>query len=104
MHTRRRFHQLALAGLALPTATLAQDRRAIVLGQSVPLTGPAAQLGLQMQLGAKAYFEAVNAAGGVGGLPIVLRTLDDGYDPARCKANTETVSYTHLTLPTNREV
>jgi len=89
MHTRRRFHQLALAGLALPTATLAQDRRAIVLGQSVPLTGPAAQLGLQMQLGAKAYFEAVNAAGGVGGLPIVLRTLDDGYDPARCKANTE---------------
>lgn len=89
MHTRRRFHQLALAGLALPTATLAQDRRAIVLGQSVPLTGPAAQLGLQMQLGAKAYFDAVNAAGGVGGLPIVLRTLDDGYDPARCKANTE---------------
>lgn len=89
MHTRRRFHQFALAGLALPTATLAQDRRAIVLGQSVPLTGPAAQLGLQMQLGAKACFEAVNAAGGVGGLPIVLRTLDDGYDPARCKANTE---------------
>jgi branched-chain amino acid transport system substrate-binding protein len=90
MQTRRRFHQLALAGLALPASMTARAQdRGIVLGQSVPLTGPAAQLGLQMQLGAKAYFDAVNAAGGVGGLPIVLRTLDDGYDPARCKANTE---------------
>jgi len=67
----------------------AQERRAIVLGQSVPLTGPSAQLGLQMQLGAKAYFDGINAAGGVNGLPIVLKTLDDGYEPPRCKANTE---------------
>ncbi len=89
MLTRRHVH-FALASLALPGAIArAQERRAIVLGQSVPLTGPAAQLGLQMQLGAKAYFDAVNSAGGVGGLPIVLKTLDDGYDPARCKANTE---------------
>ena len=91
MQTRRRFQQFALASLTLPAAfsARAQERRAIVLGQSVPLTGPAAQLGLQMQLGAKAYFDAVNTAGGVGGLPIVLKTLDDGYDPVRCKANTE---------------
>lgn len=89
MPTRRHVH-LALASLALPvTRARAQERRAIVLGQSVPLTGPAAQLGLQMQLGAKAYFDAVNAAGGVGGVPVLLRSLDDGYDPARCKANTE---------------
>ena len=83
MQTRRRFHQLALAGLALPTAHMAraQERRAIVLGQSAPLTGPAAQLGLQMQLGAKICFDAVNAAGGIGGLPITLKTLDDGYGP-----------------------
>lgn len=86
----RRHVSLALASLALPAALArAQERRAIVLGQSVPLTGPAAQLGLQMQLGAKAYFDAVNTGGGVGGLPVVLKTLDDGYDPARCKANTE---------------
>ena len=86
----RRQAQFALASLTLPASfARAQERRAIVLGQSAPLTGPAAQLGLQMQLGAKAYFDGVNAAGGVGGLPIVLKTLDDGYDPARCKANTE---------------
>jgi hypothetical protein len=42
-----------------------------------------------MQLGAKACFESVNSAGGVNGLPIVLHTLDGGYEPARCKANTE---------------
>ena len=89
MPTRRQA-QLALASLMLPASfARAQERRAIVLGQSVPLTGPSAQLGLQMQLGAKAYFDGVNAAGGVGGLPIVLKTLDDGYEPPRCKANTE---------------
>ncbi len=86
----RRQLALALAGSALPAAfARAQERRAIVLGQSAPLTGPSAQLGLQMQLGAKACFESVNSAGGVNGLPIVLHTLDDGYEPARCKANTE---------------
>lgn len=90
MQTRRRFNQFALAGLALPASMGARaQERGIVLGQSVPLTGPAAQLGLQMQLGAKAYIDAVNAAGGVAGQPIILKTLDDGYDPARCKANTE---------------
>jgi ABC-type branched-subunit amino acid transport system substrate-binding protein len=90
MQTRRRFNQFALAGLALPASMGARaQERGIVLGQSVPLTGPAAQLGLQMQLGAKAYIDAVNAAGGVAGQPVILKTLDDGYDPARCKANTE---------------
>jgi len=78
----------ALAGLSLPGWAQAQERRRIVLGQSVPLSGPAARLGQQMQLGAKLYFDGINAAGGVGGLPIELRTLDDGYDPERCKANT----------------
>jgi ABC-type branched-subunit amino acid transport system substrate-binding protein len=80
----------AAASLTLGGAwAQAQERRRIVLGQSCPLSGPAAQLGLQLQAGARLYFDAVNAAGGVGGLPIELRTLDDGYEPERCKANTE---------------
>ena len=61
----------------------------IVLGQSVALTGPAQELGKEMQLGAKTYFDRVNAAGGVRGKKIVLRTLDDGYEPARSAANTQ---------------
>ncbi|MDP9044689.1 MAG: ABC transporter substrate-binding protein [Pseudomonadota bacterium] len=74
------------ASLALPA--LAQNGNRIVLGQSAPLTGNAAQLGIQTQTGAKIYFASLNAAGGVNGQTIELRTLDDGYEPERCKANT----------------
>ena len=42
-----------------------------------------------MRLGAKLCFDAINAAGGVNGLQIELKTVDDGYDPERCKANTQ---------------
>ena len=74
------------AALALPA--FAQNNR-IVLGQSAAFSGPAAQLGIQMNVGAKIYFNALNASGGVNGSTIELRTLDDGYEPDRCKANTE---------------
>ena len=60
----------------------------IVLGQSAALSGPASALGTAMRDGALAYFDAVNAAGGVNGRRIVLNTLDDGYDPQRAQANT----------------
>jgi branched-chain amino acid transport system substrate-binding protein len=42
-----------------------------------------------MNRGAKLCFDAVNAAGGVHGAQIELRTLDDMYEPDKCKANTE---------------
>ena len=75
---------------ALATSPVrAQNARSIVLGQSAPITGPAAQLGLQMNQGARLYFDALNAQGGVNGLTVDLRLLDDGYEPDRCKANTE---------------
>jgi ABC-type branched-subunit amino acid transport system substrate-binding protein len=61
----------------------------IVLGQSVALSGPAAQLGIQMRNGLKAYFDEVNAKGGVNGRKIELVTLDDGYEPARTVPNTK---------------
>jgi ABC-type branched-subunit amino acid transport system substrate-binding protein len=61
----------------------------IVLGQSVALTGPAQALGRDMRLGANVYFDQVNAAGGIRGKKIVLRTLDDGYEPPRAEANTK---------------
>ena len=65
MHRRHLLASVsALGALAtLPAAVRAQGRR-LVLGQSVPLTGPAAQLGIQMQAGAKLFFDAQNAAGG----------------------------------------
>lgn len=77
-----------LAGVA-GSAWAQASSGAIVLGQSAPLTGPSAQLGLQFNLGAQLYFDQVNAAGGVNGRRIELRRLDDGYEPDRCVANTK---------------
>ncbi len=83
----------ALAALgtgATLTARAQGEGNRIVLGQSAAFSGAAAQLGIQMNAGAKFYFDQVNAAGGVNGRKIELRTLDDGYEPDRCKANTAT--------------
>jgi len=46
-------------------------------------------LGTEMRAGAMAYFQAVNAAGGVHGRKIELRSLDDGYESDRAAANTK---------------
>ena len=75
-----------LLGLTLfAGGAFAQD---IVLGQSVALSGPAAELGREMQFGAQIYFDSINAAGGIRGRKIVLKTMDDGYEPTRAEANT----------------
>lgn len=68
---------------------LAQSEGKIVLGQSAPFTGPAAQLGIQFHQGAKLYFDQVNTQGGIGRRAIELRKLDDGYEPDRCAENTK---------------
>ncbi len=58
----------------------------ILIGQFAATTGPAAQLGLRMQVGMQSYFKAVNAQGGVGGRAIKLVTRDDGYEPEKAAA------------------
>jgi branched-chain amino acid transport system substrate-binding protein len=62
--------------------------KSIVLGQSAAFTGPAAQLGIQMNIGTKAYFDFINGKGGVYGRLIELRTRDDKYEGALCLDNT----------------
>lgn len=61
----------------------------ITLGQSAALTGPAQELGKNMRSGALAYFDYINAKGGVFGRRIVLQSLDDGYEADRAAANTK---------------
>lgn len=61
----------------------------IILGQSAALSGPAQQLGVEMRDGAQAYFDYINAQGGVNGRQIVLKTLDDGYEADKALANTK---------------
>jgi branched-chain amino acid transport system substrate-binding protein len=72
--------------VALSVPVFAQD---IVLGQSAAQSGPASELGREMRLGAEVYFNSINANGGIKGRKIVLRSLDDGYEPERAKKNTE---------------
>jgi ABC-type branched-subunit amino acid transport system substrate-binding protein len=63
--------------------------KTIVLGQSAAFSGPAAQLGIQMNAGTKAYFDHVNAQGGVFGRKIELKTRDDRYEANLCVENTK---------------
>ena len=89
---QRRQAMGALAGLGawplLPSTAHAQTDQTLVLGQSAAFSGPSAQLGQQYHLGAQLYFEKLNATGGINGRPVLLKKLDDGYEPERCVANT----------------
>jgi len=60
----------------------------VVIGQSAAFSGPAAQLGIQMNLGVKVYLDHVNAQGGVHGRTIELRTRDDKYEAKLAAENT----------------
>jgi branched-chain amino acid transport system substrate-binding protein len=53
----------------------------VLLGGTVPLSGEAAAFGA-VAPGAKAYFDYVNARGGVHGRKIEYRYYDDAYNPA----------------------
>lgn len=58
----------------------------IKIGSCSALDGPARQLGLETVLGATAYFDYINAQGGVNGRKLQLASHDDGYDPDNAAA------------------
>jgi ABC-type branched-subunit amino acid transport system substrate-binding protein len=78
----------AAAVIASP-ALWAQSKgtQKVVVGQSVPVTGAAEQIGMAYLNGAKLYFDDINAKNGAGGYKIEVRPLDDGYDAARAAEN-----------------
>jgi len=61
----------------------------ILLGQSAPFSGPAAELGRCFYDGASAYFDLINARGGVHGRSIELIAADDEYEPDKTVVNTQ---------------
>ena len=77
---------LCIAGVFGAGSSLAQ--KAWVVGQSAPLSGSNASFGTDIRDGALAYFNALNARGGIGGLPVELVSLDDNNDRKRAGANT----------------
>ena len=60
----------------------------ILFGQSAAFSGPAEELGWNMQLGIEAAFREANEAGGVHGRRLELHSLDDAYEPEAAIANT----------------
>ncbi|HEV7963344.1 MAG TPA: ABC transporter substrate-binding protein [Actinoplanes sp.] len=54
----------------------------ILVGTHMPLTGPAAAGYSKIAPATKAYFDYVNAAGGVHGRKITYKIMDDTYNPA----------------------
>ena len=82
---------LATALLA-STSSLAEPgvtNDAITLGQTTALSGPLGDLGQEVLKGSKAYFDALNARGGINGRKIVLISKDDAYDPKKTVENVE---------------
>lgn len=67
----------------------------VLLGQAAVFSGPAAQLGIQMRNGIKAYLDHVNAQGGVHGRRIELVSEDDFYEQARAPAATRKLVAEH---------
>ncbi len=91
MSVSRKFPSPFLSTLAVSLLLLAgasHAQKAWVVGQSAPLSGGNASFGKDIQAGAQAYFKALNAKGGVAGLPIELVSLDDKNDRKIAGANT----------------
>jgi branched-chain amino acid transport system substrate-binding protein len=89
-----------LAALILAAAPAAAQQPGVtadkvVLGQAAVFTGPAAQLGIQMRNGIKAYVDFVNEKGGVHGRKIELVTEDDKYEPSVATGASQTLIEKH---------
>ncbi|MCY3918255.1 MAG: ABC transporter substrate-binding protein [Chloroflexi bacterium] len=76
-----------VAGAAGPAAPGVYDQR-VVFGQSAAFSGPAQELGRNMQIGIQAAFHEANQRGGVHGRLLELSSLDDAYEPEAAIANT----------------
>ncbi len=60
----------------------------IRIGMSAAFKGAAAGLGTELYRGAQAYYDHVNAQGGVYGRALTVVGLDDNYEPLSCVRNT----------------
>ncbi|OAI39830.1 ABC transporter substrate-binding protein [Planctomycetaceae bacterium SCGC AG-212-D15] len=66
-------------------ASAAED---LVIGMSADFKGKSRALGIELYRGAMAYFEGVNAEGGIHHRKIVIKAYNDNYEPAPAVDNT----------------
>ena len=86
-HATRRLLATALLAAGLAGTAHAQ----ITIGQTAGHTGTVASSVKEATSGAKMYFDAVNAGGGVNGQKITLVSLDDKFDAKLAAANAKTL-------------
>lgn len=67
------------------------EKAPLVFGSSTALSGPAANLGIEMSQGMRAAFDEQNERGGIQGRALRLIALDDGYEPERAVPNMHTL-------------
>src|SRR2546423_6262522 len=77
----------AFAAALAATGFAAYAQGTIVLGQTADYSGPQSAPVKETTQAARAYFDLINAQGGVNGKKIVLESLDDGFDPKRSIEN-----------------
>ena len=78
----------APSGAAVATADPGVSSTQIVIGTTTPLTGPASPGYKDVAPAAQAYFNYVNANGGINGRKIKYVVKDDQYNPAKTKSAT----------------
>ena len=78
----------APSGAAVATADPGVSSNQIVIGTTTPLTGPASPGYKDVAPAAQAYFNYVNATGGINGRKIKYVVKDDQYNPAKTKSAT----------------
>ncbi|HZB90136.1 MAG TPA: ABC transporter substrate-binding protein [Stellaceae bacterium] len=106
----------ALAGVLLVGPAMAQNSPAvtsteITIGQTMPYSGPASAYGT-IGKAESAYFDMINAKGGVNGRKIKLISLDDGYTPPKTVEQTRRLveqdhvlaDFSPLGTPTNTAI
>ena len=76
----------AAAAVVLPSDLPAQSAKPWLVGQVVPLTGPAATVGTRLDKAVKMWVEDVNAAGGIAGRKIELTTCNEENRPEKAVA------------------
>ncbi|MDZ4100813.1 MAG: ABC transporter substrate-binding protein, partial [Hydrogenophaga sp.] len=88
---------LTFAAAAVFAALAAPTWAQLRIGQTAGFSGPVAAGVKETTEGAKLYFDAINAKGGINGQKIELESLDDKFDPKLAAENART-------LITNRQV
>jgi len=86
-HGAGRVSALALAFFTSTTCAQGVTGTQVTIGQTVALSGSVGEHGRALTLGAQAYFNKVNRAGGVHGRKLALITLDDAGDSKRAQEN-----------------